>query len=79
MGLALKQLVDSGVPLITAARRLGWTEAEIAQLEADKKKADAERTSMATALLDQARTQFDQGQNPAARDMFGQESQEANA
>lgn len=79
MGLALKQYVDSGVPLITAARRLGWTEVEIAQLETDKKKADAERTSMAQALMDQARTQFDQGQNPAAREMFGQEDQEPNA
>jgi len=72
MGLALKQYVEAGIPLVTAARRLGWTEAEIAQLEKDKKKADAERTSMATALLDQARTQFDQGQNPAAQDMMGE-------
>jgi hypothetical protein len=78
MGLALKQYVDSGVPLITAARRLGWTEEEIKQLEADKKKADAERTSMAQALLNDARTQFDQGQNPAARDMFGQEEGQTN-
>jgi len=73
----MKQYVDSGVPLATVARKLGWTEEEIAQLEADQKKAKAEQTSMAQALLEQARTQFDQGQNPAARDMFGQESVDA--
>lgn len=66
----LKTYVDAGVPLVTAARKLGWTEEEIEQMLADKKESDAERTSMAQALLDQARTQFDQGQNPAALEMM---------
>lgn len=76
---ARKLAIDAGLPLVTVLRREGWTEEEIEAMLADKSKADAERTSMATALLEQARTQFDQGQNPAAQDMMGQEEQPPNA
>lgn len=70
-----KTSVEAGIPLVTELRREGWSQEELDQMEEDKAAAKAEQTSMAQALLEQARAQFDQGQNPAARDMFGQEKE----
>ena len=57
-----KTAVEAGVPLVTAVRDEGWTQAEIDQMLADKQaEASIAQTSLATALLAQQR-QFDQGQ-----------------
>ena len=54
----------AGMPLVTALRRAGWTEAELQQLEQDQQAAaDKQQTTLAQALL-QAQRQFDQGGPP---------------
>jgi len=55
--------VNAGIPLRTAVRRRGWSDAQIAQMEQDRadEKA-AEQASLATALLD-AQRRLDQGNN----------------
>lgn len=52
--------VQSGIPLVTALRRKGWSEAEIKQMVKDKKAETAEaQESLAAAMLEQQR-RFDQ-------------------
>lgn len=49
----VKSEVDAGIPLITALRRSGWTEDELAQMEEDKAaEAEAQQATLARALLD---------------------------
>lgn len=61
---SINAAITAGIPLVTALRRAGWTDAEIAQMEKDKKKEEKERqNNLATALLENQR-RFDQGQNP---------------
>jgi hypothetical protein len=61
--LIRKENTQAGIPLITQLRWEGYTEEEIAQLEADQKAAQAaERASLAQAMVDQQRN-FDQGGN----------------
>ena len=57
-----KTAVEAGVPLVTAVRDEGWTQAEIDQMLADKQAEQAVATAgLGQALLAQQR-QFDQGQ-----------------
>lgn len=58
---ALLNEVQAGVPLITALRRRGWDETEIEELLADQKAVRSQQTSLASALLDEARRDFDSG------------------
>ena len=56
--------VNSGIPLVTVLRREGWSDAELAQMAADRRKAEAaQQSSLAQALLEQQR-QFDREENP---------------
>jgi len=54
------QAVNAGIPLITLLRREGWTEEEINQMLADKKKVDEESKRNSQALLDSLRVQGQQ-------------------
>jgi hypothetical protein len=56
--------IDAGLPLATILRREGWTDDEIAAMEADRQREEAAKTSMAAALLDEARRNFDAGVGP---------------
>ena len=47
--------VNAGIPLVTALRNHGWTEAEIKKLEEDKKAAQLAQAEVAQAYMDQAR------------------------
>ena len=48
----IKSSVDSGIPLVTAVRRAGWSEEEIEQLQTDLDEAkESEKTSLASALM----------------------------
>jgi len=58
-----KTSVDAGIPLVTQLKREGWTQAELDEMEVDEKVAKAKQTSVATALLAQARAEQQQ-QNP---------------
>ncbi|MEG7600197.1 hypothetical protein U2057_15325, partial [Listeria monocytogenes] len=60
-------LTKAGVPLVSALRRNGWTDAELAQVEEDKK-ADSEASSMSLgqALLE-AQRRRDQNAQPGAQ------------
>lgn len=58
--------VGAGMPLVTSLRREGWTEAELAQMDADRKaQQQAEADSLALAMLEQER-RFDQGADTGA-------------
>jgi len=63
-----KMGVDAGLPLVTALRREGWTDAEIAQMEKDRD-ADSSRqqATLASALVD-AQRRMDQGGEPQRSD-----------
>ena len=58
-----KTSVDADIPLVTQLKREGWTQAELDELEKDEKAAKSKQTSVATALLAQARAEQQQ-QNP---------------
>ena len=47
----VKTLVEAGVPLRTALRRQGWSDAELDQLQQDKEDEDAAGADLATAYL----------------------------
>lgn len=52
----IKKETESGIPLITAVRRRGWTDAEVAQMEADKEAESAAASmDLAQALLEAER------------------------
>jgi hypothetical protein len=53
--------VRAGMPLTTVLRDEGWTEAELAQMDADKEAERVQQASYADAVLSQAQRQFDQG------------------
>jgi hypothetical protein len=54
--------VDAGLPLVTALRREGWTDAEIMQMEADRDADSArQQATLASALVD-AQRRMDQGE-----------------
>lgn len=54
--------IAAGIPLATALRREGWTDAELEQMQADQAEEQTRRTnSLALALLEQQRT-FDSGE-----------------
>lgn len=53
--------VSAGMPLTTLLRDEGWTEADLAQMEADREaEAGRQQAQLATALM-AAQTQFDAG------------------
>lgn len=56
--------VSSGLPLVTALRREGWTEAEIEAMEKDKQKEREASQDLTGAMLEQARRRFDRGPAP---------------
>lgn len=60
-----KLSVDAGVPLVTALRREGWTDAEIVQMEKDRD-ADSSRqqATLASALVDAQRRMDAGGDQP---------------
>jgi len=62
--LTIKTLTDAGVPLKSALRMSGQTDKEIEQVERDKAEEEANATTMATALLDQARKNNEQNNDP---------------
>lgn len=53
--------VRAGMPLTTVLRDEGWTDAELAQMDADREAERVAQASYADAVLNQARRQFDQG------------------
>lgn len=54
--------IGAGIPLVTALRQEGWTDAELEQLAADRSEEQAaQANSLALAMLEQQR-RFDQGQ-----------------
>jgi len=57
-----QSMVGAGIPLVTALRSEGWTDAEMEQLAADRaEERVAQANSLALAMLEQQR-RFDQGQ-----------------
>lgn len=59
------QLVAAGVPLRTALRRAGWTDAELNAMDEDAASAATSQASLAQQMLSAARARFDAGQtNP---------------
>ena len=54
--------VASGVPLTTALRAEGWTDAQIEQMLADRKVDQAVQADLAQVMLDEARRRFDRGE-----------------
>lgn len=62
----IKAETGSGIPLVTAVRRSGWTEAEIKQMLKDKKaEAEANQASLAQALLEAERRRDQNEEAPA--------------
>jgi len=61
---ARKTSVDAGIPLVTQLRREGWTQQELDDMAKDEQAAQAKQTSMAQALLAEARMRMEQ-QAPA--------------
>lgn len=56
------QSVNAGIPLVTALRNEGWTQAELDQMEEDRDAASGkQQASLASALVD-AQRRMDQGQ-----------------
>lgn len=53
--------VNAGIPLRTALRKQGWSDEELAQLDADKAADQATTASLASALLGDGLRNFDQG------------------
>jgi hypothetical protein len=53
--------VRAGMPLTTVLRDEGWTEADLAQMDADKEAERVQQASYADAVLSQAQRQFDAG------------------
>lgn len=52
--------VASGIPLVTAVRREGWSQAEIEELVKDQEEEKKKQTTLAKALLEQARVEQEQ-------------------
>jgi hypothetical protein len=55
--------INAGVPLVTQLKRQGWTEKDIESMQKDEEDAKSKTTSMASALLEQARIKQEQ-ENP---------------
>lgn len=55
------QMVQAGIPLRTALRRMGWSEEELAELDADRQAEQVTQRSFADAVLSAAERDFDQG------------------
>jgi len=53
----IKTETDAGIPLNTSARRRGWSNEEIKQMEDDKKKEKKEMAGLAQNALDELRAQ----------------------
>lgn len=53
--------VAAGVPLRTALRRVGWSEADVARMDEDMLAEKQLNANFADAVLERAQTQFDQG------------------
>jgi hypothetical protein len=53
--------VRAGVPLTTTLRDEGWSDEELAQMEADRQAEQVAQATYAGAVLDQAQRQFDAG------------------
>lgn len=62
----LKTTVDAGVPLVTALRKAGWSQAELDQMAKDKAEADKGSAAALRAAAMGAMAQFDNGDNPGA-------------
>lgn len=56
--------INAGVPLVTQLKRQGWTEKDIESMQKDEEDAKSKTTSMASALLEQARIRQEQGNPP---------------
>ena len=56
----LKTNIEAGIPLVTQLRRQGWTEDELEAMQKDEADQKAKTTSMASALLEQARIKQEQ-------------------
>ena len=58
---AIQMMVSSGIPLTSACKRMGWSETEVQELEADLlKQAASQQMSLAHGLIE-AQKRFDQG------------------
>jgi hypothetical protein len=57
---------SSGIPLVTMLRRHGWTKAEIDQMIKDQKEQKLANTSLAKEMLDKARIDQDQNNDPGS-------------
>ena len=54
--------VESGVPLRTSLRRVGWSEDDISNMDVDAAAEKVQNADFASAVLDQAQRQFDRGE-----------------
>ncbi len=60
---AIQMLVTSGVPLVSACKRMGWKDREVEQLKRDiEEQAKTQKTNLAEGLLE-AQRRFDRGEN----------------
>lgn len=56
-----KSAVDAGIPLVTALRNEGWSEAELAQMAKDQQEQSGKQQASLASALVQAQRQMDQG------------------
>ena len=75
----IKTQVEAGIPLVTALRMAGWSDAEIEQMQKDQEADKSKATSMASAILAQQRLQTEQqngmpGNGQNGNGMNGQQS-----
>ena len=57
----IKTEVEAGIPLNTILRRMGWSDDEIAQMEADKEDEEKEETNNPTESIDNSIEEVDDG------------------
>lgn len=62
----IKLQTDAGIPLVTALREAGWSDAQIEKMKKDEKEDKAASTSMAQVILEQQRVKNEQQNPPAA-------------
>ena len=69
--------ITAGIPLVTALKREGWTDAELLEMEAEKAAESAANRSMLALAMVKAQREFDQGQQDQQVQRPGQPGQGA--
>lgn len=67
--------VTAGIPLVTTLKRQGWSETDIQAMLKDAKEAEAKQTSLAQAMLAQARVESEQSNQPVNGNQLDQEQE----